>query len=73
MAKKPTNPEPEAPKPKKLTRMVAAAMAIREMTEQTTTDELVRVADTLYTEAGGTSDMQKSRDWVNDVLKVAQA
>ena len=73
MAKKPATPQPTAPKPKKLSRMAAAAMAIRGMTDQTTTEELVKAADALYTESGGTSDMQKSRDWVNDVLKVAQA
>jgi hypothetical protein len=73
MAKKPTTPQPTAPTPKKLSRMAAAAMAIRSMTDQTTTEHLVRAADAFYTESGGTSDIQKSRDWVNDVLKVAQA
>ena len=73
MAKKPTTPKPTAPKTQKRSRMVAAAMAIRGMTDQTTTEDLVKAADAFYTELGGTSDMQKSRDWVNDVLKVAQA
>jgi hypothetical protein len=53
--------------------MVAAAMAIKGMTDKSSMEDLAKEADAFYTQSGGTSDVQKSRDWVIDVLKVAQA
>ena len=43
---------------------VAAAMAIKGMTDKSSMEDLAKAADAFYTESGGTSDMQKSREWV---------
>ncbi len=73
MAKKSASTEPALEKPRKLSRMESAAMAVRNMTDQTTIEELVLAADARYAESGGRSDMHKSREWVGDVLRVAKA